>query len=72
MQYSKIRKFIRDEAEMERVGQVLLERYGKIYEAFMYSAGSSNYPTIQWMDFTEMCEKDVSNLFLLFLIVEID
>lgn len=55
MQYSKIYKFVKEKSEMEAVKRVLLDYFEIIYEQYVYGQGSSNFPTVGWLDFSELC-----------------
>jgi|LauGreDrversion4_2_1035121.scaffolds.fasta_scaffold21434_2 hypothetical protein len=46
MQYSKIKKFIKEGKEFTEISNYLLSNYGKIYEVYLYCSGQSNYPSI--------------------------
>ncbi|CDW71199.1 UNKNOWN [Stylonychia lemnae] len=55
MKYSKIKKFIKDPTEFRDVCQTLLNNYAGIFEVYVYCSGRSNYPSVQWIDFTDFC-----------------
>jgi hypothetical protein len=47
MQYSKIKRFVKDDSESySEICNYLISNYGKIYEVYMYCSGLSNYPSI--------------------------
>jgi hypothetical protein len=61
MKYSKIKRFIKEGTDVyNEISDYLLTNYGKIYEVYLFCSGLSNYPSIQWMDFTDMCSNNVS------------
>ena len=61
MKYSKIKKFIKEGTPSYRdICNCILKNYGKIFEVYLYCSGRSNYPSIQWIDFTDMCMGPVS------------
>lgn len=55
MKYSKIPKFVKDPDHLKEVSKILLSNYGPILELYLYSNGMSNYPNIQWIEFTDFC-----------------
>lgn len=64
MQYSKLKKFLKEGSDSyNQVCDYLLKNYGKIFEVFLNASGRSHYPSIQWMDFTDMCTATVSGIF---------
>lgn len=66
MKYSKIKKFIKQETpDFKAISDILLSNYGKILEVYLHSAGQSNYPSIQWINFTDMCKNQVNRINLL-------
>jgi hypothetical protein len=56
IQYSKIRKFIKNESELQAVYKVLLDNYALIYEQYIFGQGSSNYPSVGMVDFVNLCK----------------
>ena len=72
MQYSKIPKFVKDPDHFKEVCDILLSNYGKIFELYLYSNGMSNYPNIQWIEFTNFCDEVRYKAFKGLSIVEID
>lgn len=65
MNYSKIKKFIREPDIYNNVCHILLKNYRKIFEIYLYCNGHSNYPSIEWLEFTGFCE-DV-NIYFYFI-----
>ena len=60
MKYSKIKKFIKDPQTFTDVCSCLLSNYGRIFEVYLFCSGRSNYPSIEWLNFTDMCNSGVS------------
>jgi hypothetical protein len=47
MQYSKIKKFIKEGTEAYyNICEYFINNYGQIYEVYLYCSGLSNYPSI--------------------------
>lgn len=57
MKYSKIPRFIKDIPELEKVREILLQYYGEIKNSFYSCISQSEYPTIQWMHFGNICDE---------------
>jgi hypothetical protein len=57
MKFSKLSRFVKDIKELEKVSEILLKYYGEIKNQFYSSIATSDYPTIQWMDFGNICEE---------------
>ena len=53
--YSKINRVVKDETEYADLMQFMLENYQQIREIFDFYAAASNFPSIGWLDFTEIC-----------------
>jgi hypothetical protein len=56
MQFSKLNRLIRDLRQLEKVGETLVKYYGDLKNQFSTGIALSDYPTIQWMDFGNICE----------------
>lgn len=64
MQYSKIKRFVKEGAESyNEICNYMILNYGKIYEVYIYCSGLSHYPSIQWIDFTDMCSSNVRRVY---------
>lgn len=59
--YSKIGRVIKKQGELEEVFEYLKEHYVKIKDVFQYYSSMSNYPSIGWTDFVDMCEECFMN-----------
>ena len=55
MKYSKIYKFVKDPADYKAVSKVLLDNYELIFEQYVHGQGHSNYPSVNMLDFTNIC-----------------
>mmetsp|Transcript_12818 Transcript_12818/g.12737 ORF Transcript_12818/g.12737 Transcript_12818/m.12737 type:complete len:105 (+) Transcript_12818:610-924(+) len=56
LEYSKVGRFIRDQFEFRRVSEVLLKHTTFIKDLFTHCIAQSSFPSISWIDFTNMCQ----------------
>lgn len=63
MRFSKLTRFVKDIKELEKVSEILLKYYGEMKNQFYSCIACSDYPTIQWMDFGNICEEVIYSLF---------
>ena len=57
MAFSKILKFVRDQEVYEQVCEVLFKYLPRLKEIFTHCIGISSYPSISWLEFTDLCIK---------------
>ena len=57
LENSKISRFIKDMLEFRRVCDVLTEHTSFIKDLFTYSIALSSFPSISWIDFTNLCQE---------------
>lgn len=57
LENSKLSRFIRDILEFRRVSDVLLEYTSVIRDIFTTSIALSSFPSISWIDFTNLCSE---------------
>eukprot|EP00347_Sterkiella_histriomuscorum_P021600 403333417 len=57
LENSKIPRFIKDILEFRSVCEVLVEYTEYIKDLFTYSIALSSYPSISWIDFTNLCQE---------------
>ncbi len=55
LENSKLSRFIKDIFEYRRVCEVLLEYTKVIKDIFTYCIALSSFPSISWIDFTNLC-----------------
>lgn len=55
LENSKIARFIRDSLEFRRVCEVLIDYTQAIKDIFTYCIAISSFPSISWIDFTNLC-----------------
>ena len=55
--HSKLKKFIRDDEINKQVEDVLFKNLSKLKEIFTHCIGTSSYPYISWLEFTDLCNK---------------
>mmetsp|Transcript_1708 Transcript_1708/g.3644 ORF Transcript_1708/g.3644 Transcript_1708/m.3644 type:complete len:893 (+) Transcript_1708:276-2954(+) len=55
MQWSKIPRVIKKPDELAEVAELLQLHYKEIKDIFEFTAASSNYPSIGWLDFSDFC-----------------
>jgi len=53
----KLSRFIKDPKDLENVERVLWDNFVKIKRIFLAKAARSNFPTINWISFTEYCSQ---------------
>ncbi len=56
MEYSKLNRLIRDLRQLDKVKKILVKNFGALKTKFNTGIEMSDYPTIQWMDFVNICE----------------
>jgi hypothetical protein len=54
--YSKIMKASGSQEAFEEVTSILFDNIRKIKDLFIYGIGISSFPSISWMDFSNMCQ----------------
>lgn len=57
MSFSKLLKFIRDSEVYSQVTDVLYKYLPQLKDIFTYIIGTSSYPSVSWLDFTDLCTK---------------
>ena len=55
MSHSKLLKFIRNEDVYREVYDVLFKNLPQLKELFTYCIGTSSYPYISWLEFSDLC-----------------
>ena len=55
VEYSKIGRFVKDYFEYTRLTDVLKEYAAAIKDIFTYCIAFSTFPSISWIDFTNLC-----------------
>jgi hypothetical protein len=48
---------VKDPVAFQEVSDIILNNYGKIYEVYLHTNGKSNYPSIMWLAFTDVCQE---------------
>lgn len=57
MGHSKVEKFAGKPEAYKKVLDVLFKHTSRIKDIFTYGIGTSSYPSISWLDFSNMCQK---------------
>lgn len=53
--FSKLFRVVKAEADLAALNAYIQSEYTRIKEIFYYYAAMSNFPTISWLDFSNMC-----------------
>lgn len=54
---TKLKKFIKDEDDLNKTYQIFRKCYGELKNQFNTQIASGSYPVIDWLDFVDMCQK---------------
>ena len=54
---TKLKKFIKDEDDLNKTFEVFRNCYGMLKNQFNTQIASKSYPVIDWLDFVDMCSK---------------